>query len=118
MSSDAKKIIPGNSDKSIFEIMESCALSEEDEFSLKEYVESKGKIFISTPFSRAAANRLEKMDVPAYKIGSGECNNYPLIQHIANFKKPIILSTGMNSLKTIINSDYLHYQQSEENFSE
>ena len=101
MSSDAKKIIPGNSDKSIFEIMESCALSEEDEFSLKKYVESKGKIFISTPFSRAAANRLEKMDVPAYKIGSGECNNYPLIQHIANFKKPVILSTGMNSLKTI-----------------
>ena len=101
MSSDAKKIIPGNSDKSIFEIMESCALSEEDEFSLKKYVESKGKIFISTPFSREAANRLEKMDVPAYKIGSGECNNYPLIQHIANFKKPVILSTGMNSLKTI-----------------
>tara|TARA_B100001123_G_C15321248_1_gene1027989 strand:- start:2229 stop:3266 length:1038 start_codon:yes stop_codon:yes gene_type:complete len=101
MSSDAKKVIPGNSDKSIFEIMESCALSEEEEFNLKEYVESKGKIFISTPFSRAAANRLENMDVPAYKIGSGECNNYPLIQHIANFKKPVILSTGMNNIKTI-----------------
>jgi N-acetylneuraminate synthase len=41
------------------------------------------------------------MDVPAYKIGSGECNNYPLIEHIANFGKPIILSTGMNSIESI-----------------
>ena len=45
------------------------------------------KIFISTPFSRAAANRLHKFNVPAFKIGSGECNNYPLIEHIAKFKK-------------------------------
>ena len=58
-------------------------------------------IFISTPFSRAAADRLQNMDVPALKIGSGECNNYPLIQHIAYFKKPVILSTGMNNIKTI-----------------
>jgi N-acetylneuraminate synthase len=48
--------------------MERCSLNESDELSLKEYVESKGMIFISTPFSRAAANRLE--NVPAYKIGS------------------------------------------------
>jgi N-acetylneuraminate synthase len=59
--------------------MERCALSEQDELSLKEYVESKGMIFISTPFSSAAADRLIKWDVPAYKIGSGECNNYPLL---------------------------------------
>ena len=41
------------------------------------------------------------MNVPAYKIGSGECNNYPLIEHVAQFKKPIILSTGMNNINTI-----------------
>ena len=58
-------------------------------------------IFISTPFSRAAANRLHQWDVPAYKIGSGECNNYPLLEHIASFGKPIILSTGMNTIKSI-----------------
>ena len=58
-------------------------------------------IFISTPFSRAAANRLQKFNVPAFKIGSGECNNYPLLEHIAEFGKPVILSTGMNSIKTI-----------------
>lgn len=101
MSKEAKKVIPGNSDKSIYEIINECALCEEEEQELKDYITSKGKIFISTPFSRAAADRLEKMDVDAYKIGSGECNNYPLIEHISEFKKPIILSTGMNNINSI-----------------
>jgi len=39
--------------------------------------------------------------VAGYKIGSGECNNYPLVKHIASFGKPIILSTGMNSIDSI-----------------
>lgn len=101
MSQAAKKVIPGNSSVSIYEIMERCALNEEDEIKLKEYVESKGMIFISTPFSRAAADRLERMGVSSYKIGSGECNNYPLIEHIASFGKPMIVSTGMNNIESI-----------------
>ena len=101
MSGAAKKVIPGNADVSIYEIMERCALNEEDELELKKYVESKGMIFISTPFSRAAAERLKKMDIPAYKIGSGECNNYPLLEHICTFGKPVILSTGMNTIQSI-----------------
>ena len=101
MSSEAKKVIPGNADISIYEIMDNCALNEKDEIELKEYVESKGMIFISTPFSRAAANRLNEMNVSAFKIGSGECNNYPLLEHIANFNKPVILSTGMNDIESV-----------------
>ena len=101
MSGAAKKVIPGNSDVSIYEIMERCALNETDELELKNYVESKGIIFISTPFSRAAANRMQKFDIPAYKIGSGECNNYPLLEHISSFGKPIIMSTGMNTIESI-----------------
>lgn len=101
MSDLAKQTIPGNSNKSIYDIMSGCSLNEDDEYDLMKYVEMKGAIFISTPFSRAAANRLEKFGVPAYKIGSGECNNYPLIKHIASFGKPIILSTGMNDLKSV-----------------
>jgi N-acetylneuraminate synthase len=101
MSGAAKKVIPGNADVSIYEIMERCSLNEADELELKNYVESKKMIFISTPFSRAAADRLQQFDVPAYKIGSGECNNYPLLQHIASFGKPVILSTGMNTIKSI-----------------
>jgi N-acetylneuraminate synthase len=49
MSQEAKKIIPGNADMSIYEIMKRCALSEEDETKLKEYIESKNMIFLSTP---------------------------------------------------------------------
>ena len=101
MSIEAKKVIPGNADVSIYDIMKRCSLNEQDEIELKNYVESKGMIFISTPFSRAASYRLEKMNVLAYKIGSGECNNYPLLEHIATFGKPVILSTGMNSIHSI-----------------
>jgi N-acetylneuraminate synthase len=101
MSSAAKNTIPGNADVSIYEIMRRCSLNEADELELKKYVERKGMIFISTPFSRAAADRLHKWNVDAYKIGSGECNNYPLLEHIASFGKPIILSTGMNTIESI-----------------
>lgn len=101
MSQEAKNVKPGNADISIYEIMEKCALNEEDEIKLQKYVESKGMIFISSPFSRAAADRLGRMDVPAFKIGSGECNNYPLLKHICSFGKPIILSTGMNTIESI-----------------
>jgi N-acetylneuraminate synthase len=101
MSGAAKKVIPGNADVSIYEIMDRCSLNESDELVLKNYVESKGMIFISTPFSRAAAERLRKFDIPAYKIGSGECNNYPLLEHICTFGKPVILSTGMNTIESV-----------------
>jgi sialic acid synthase SpsE len=101
MSKAAKDVIPGNAEVSIYEIMERCALDESEELELKNYIESKGLIFISTPFSRAAAERLERFDIPAYKIGSGECNNYPLLEHIAKFGKPVILSTGMNTIESV-----------------
>ena len=94
-------VIPGNASESIWDIMERCALDETEERQLKSYVESKGMLFLSTPFSRAAADRLERLGVSAYKIGSGECNNYPLIEHICRFGKPIILSTGMNDVASI-----------------
>ena len=101
MSGQAKEIVPRHVGKSIFDLMDDCALNEDEEKELKDYVEGKGVIFLSTPFSRAAADRLESWDVPAYKIGSGECNNYPLIKHICGFGKPVILSTGMNTIHSI-----------------
>ena len=101
MSKHARAVIPGNADISIYEIMEACALDEEDERALKAHVEDRGMIFLSTPFSRAAADRLRAMDVVGYKIGSGECNNHPLIRHVAAFGRPMIISTGMNSIATV-----------------
>ena len=101
MIPEAQKVIPGHTKESIFEIIDRCVLTEKEEVALKKYVEKLGMIYLCTPFSRAAADRLEKMGVKAYKIGSGECNNYPLIDHIASFGKPIILSTGMNDIPSI-----------------
>ena len=105
-------VVPGNTDESIWEIMERCRLTAEEEIELKEYVESKGMIFLCTPFSRAAADRLERMGVLAYKIGSGECNNYPLIEHIAKFGKPVILydavSTGAENYMTLAEEILAH----------
>jgi len=94
-------VIPGNASESIWNIMARCALSEKEEEQLKRYVESQGMIYLCTPFSRAAAVRLERLGVVAYKIGSGECNNYPLIDHIASYGKPVILSTGMNDIPSV-----------------
>lgn len=101
MSDEARKVIPGNSKESIYDVMAHCALSEEDERELMRYTESIGLEFISTPFSRAAADRLEHFGVKAFKIGSGEMNNYPLLEHVASFGKPMIVSTGMNSLEDV-----------------
>lgn len=101
MTEEAKSIFPPNADVSIWHVMERCALSLDAEAELKRYTESLGLIWISTPFSRAAADWLETQDVPAYKIGSGEADNLPLIRHIARKGKPVILSTGMQTIDTI-----------------
>ena len=101
MTEEAKTIFPPNADVSIWHVMERCALSLPDEAELKRYTESLGMIWISTPFSRAAADFLETLDVPAYKIGSGEADNLPLIRHIARKGKPVILSTGMQTIDSI-----------------
>ncbi|NIY72521.1 polyhydroxyalkanoate biosynthesis repressor PhaR [Marivivens donghaensis] len=101
MTEEAKSIFPPNADVSIWHVMEACALSQEDEAELKRYTEELGMIWISTPFSRAACDFLETLDVPAYKIGSGEADNLPLIRHIARKGKPVIMSTGMQTIETI-----------------
>lgn len=101
MSNSAKFIKPGNSKKNIFDIIKKNSLSEIDEKKLIKYVRQKKKIFLSTPFSKEAVDRLVKFNVSAFKVGSGEMNNYPLMEYIAKIKKPTIISTGMNDLKSI-----------------
>ncbi len=101
MAPAAQEVIPGNADESIWSIMARCALDEPAERQVMARCRELGMIYLSTPFSRAAADRLEGMGVELYKIGSGECNNTPLIEHIAAFGKPVILSTGMNDLASV-----------------
>ena len=94
-------VIPSNASESIWNIMKRCALTLEQEIELKKITEELGMIYLNTPFSRSAARRLKSMNISAYKIGSGECNNAPLIEEIASYGKPVILSTGMNTLEDI-----------------
>ena len=104
MTDEAKKIFPPHDSRSIWDIMHECSLSPEEELQLKNYSESLGLIYLSTPFSRSAADFLDDIGVPAFKIGSGECDNLLLIEHIASKGKPIIMSTGMQSIESIYNS--------------
>jgi N-acetylneuraminate synthase len=101
MSIESKKIIPGNAKSSIYSVIKRYTLSHKDEKKLAKYIAQKNAIFISTPFCKEAVDRLVEFNVPLIKIGSGECNNYPLVEYICSKKKPIILSTGMNNIRSI-----------------
>ena len=104
MTDEAKNIFPPNADQSIWDVIASCALSADEEIALKKHCEDKGMIYLSTPFSRKAADFLNDIGLPAFKIGSGEADNLPLLRHIASFGKPVIMSTGMHSIATMRHS--------------
>ena len=101
MTEEAKSIFPPNADLSIWEVMQKCSLSRDEEISLKNHTENLGMIYLSTPFSRSAADFLFEIGVQAFKIGSGEADNLPLIRHVVKFQKPIILSTGMQTIESL-----------------
>lgn len=93
---------PGEiSTESLWDIIKRCELTADEELKVQAYCREKGIIYLSTPFSREAADRLYDMGVPAFKIGSGECNNIPLLDHVARMGRPMILSTGMNDIAAI-----------------
>ena len=93
---------PGDiSTEKLWDIIKRCELTADEERQVQAHCAARGVIYLSTPFSREAADRLDAMGVPAFKIGSGECNNVPLLKHIAAKGKPMILSTGMNDLASV-----------------
>jgi sialic acid synthase SpsE len=95
-------IRPGKiSKETLWNIIKKCELTEKEEYNLNQYCKTKKILFLSTPFSIAAVDRLEKLKIPAYKIGSGELTNLPFLNHIAKTKKPVILSTGMSDMSEI-----------------
>src|SRR5439155_11962468 len=83
--------------ESLFDLLTRTALSRDDHFTLRDRASQKGILFLSTPFSREAADFLETVGVPAYKTGSGELTHVPLQRHIARKGKPMIISTGMST---------------------
>ncbi|QZY54312.1 N-acetylneuraminate synthase [Crassaminicella profunda] len=81
-----------------YEMLKKLELSMEEHLTLKEYCHKKGILFISTPFDFESVDLLEKLNMPLYKISSGDLTNIPLLKYIAKKNKPIILSTGMANL--------------------
>lgn len=83
------------------EMLERLELSEEAHRRIQSYCRSRGVVFLSTPFDEESADFLESLDVPAFKIPSGELTNLPLLQHVARKRKPLIVSTGMATLPEV-----------------
>ncbi|MFC1926811.1 N-acetylneuraminate synthase [Chloroflexota bacterium] len=90
-----------NSGGSQYEMIKKLELTRSDFGELFDYAEMKGIIFLSTPFDKESVDLLNELGVPAFKIGSGEMTNLPLIKHVAKKGKPVILSTGMSTLTEV-----------------
>lgn len=86
-----------NFQKPLFEFLKDHALTISQHQILKDYCDSIGITYLCTPFSWAAALELETLELPAYKIGSGEMTDLPYLDKMAKFNKPLIVSTGMSS---------------------
>jgi N-acetylneuraminate synthase len=84
-------------DKTRFDYWKRMEFSLEQWQELKSHCEEVGIEFMASPFSNAAVDLLEELNVKRYKIGSGEVNNFLLLQKIATTNKPLILSSGMSS---------------------
>ena len=91
-------ITPGKiSKKTLWNIIKESELSENDEIKLKKYCDKQKILFLSTPFSKKAVDRLEQLRVPAYKIGSGDITWLEMIEKVASKQKPYIMATGASS---------------------
>lgn len=87
--------------ESQLEMLQRLELSEADHEQLEVYCHEKRIIFLSTPFDKDSVDLLERLNIPAFKIGSGELTNYSLLKYISEKGKPMILSTGMSDLKEV-----------------
>lgn len=97
LSPAAKTIKPSNADETVYDLFSRCALTEEQDRELKQLAESLGMIYLSTPYSRAGIDRLERLGVAAYKIGSGEARDRSFLIEVASTGNPVIVSTGMST---------------------
>lgn len=86
---------------SLEEMVKRYYLREEQHFELKKYCEIKNVDFCSSHFSKQEADLLNMLDVPFFKLASMDINNIPLLEHTAEYKKPIVISTGMSTISEI-----------------
>ena len=90
-----------NFEEPLYDFLKRNALSLDDHKKLKAHCESIDITYLCTPFSYKAAVELMELDVPGFKIGSGEMTDIPSLLKIAELGKPMILSTGMSTLEEI-----------------
>jgi len=84
-----------------YEMLKKLELSSDDFRELHEYAMEARITFLSSPFDRDSIDLLDKIGVPALKIGSGELTNHPLLKYAASKGKPILLSTGIGTIGEI-----------------
>ena len=87
--------------ESQLEMLRRLELSAEAHRRLQAQCRARGILFLSTPFDEESADLLETLDVPAFKIGSGEVTNLPFLQYVARKGRPLLLSTGMSHLAEV-----------------
>lgn len=85
----------------VYDTIKECVWSESDHRELQSHAAQFGTTFLSTPFSTEAVELLDRIDVPAIKIGSGELTNHHLISHAAKVSVPLLISTGMHTSRDI-----------------
>lgn len=90
-----------NTDETQFEMIKKLELDRNAHETLIEYCKQKDIQFLSTAFDHGSIELLAKLDIPFYKIPSGEITNLPYLRHIGRMSKPIIMSTGMSSLEEV-----------------
>lgn len=76
-------------------------LTKADHLELVEECRRHGILFLSSAFDEASADLLEELDVPAYKVPSGEITNLPFLRHLAGKRRPLIVSTGMSDIDEV-----------------
>jgi len=84
-----------------YEMLKQLELSEEQFRKLYNYCKKSNILFLSTPFDTKSADFLFRLGMSIFKISSGDLTNLPLLIHIAGYGRPIILSTGMSTIKEI-----------------
>jgi N-acetylneuraminate synthase/N,N'-diacetyllegionaminate synthase len=89
------------SNKSQYNMIRRLELKDEEFVELYNYAKKNNIIFLSSAFDKESVDLLDNLGVPAFKVASGEITNFPLLQFIAEKKKPIILSTGMSTIGEI-----------------
>lgn len=92
---------PSAAGESQLDMLRRLELSHADHHAIARQCALRGIAFLSTPFEEESARFLDEMGVPAFKISSGDLTNLALLEYVAGFGKPLILSTGMADLPEI-----------------